>query len=71
MELHQLLKEKTFKDDGLEHSRRVFYTLTQPPAEKVQAHRTAKLLSLVVQHLIEQERLSEAQLDAMLLEVIS
>lgn len=71
MDMNQLLKEKTFKDDGLDISRRVFYTLSQQPTDTLQAHRTAKLISLLIEHLVNKQGLSETELDAMLFEAIS
>lgn len=71
-----LLLEKTFNDaDGT--MRRVFYTLTQPehlkpidrslPAAHATASRTAKLLSLLIEKLEEEGRLTADELDEMLL----
>lgn len=74
MDMDQVLKEQTYKEEGLETSRRVFYTLThkaQPGSPDLTSQRTAKLLALLVERLVEEERISSNDLDALLFEVIS
>jgi hypothetical protein len=57
---------ETFKDVDL--PQRVFYTLTDDAT--LQAHRTSKLLGLLVNHLREKGIVSDEELDAILLECI-
>lgn len=74
MDIDQVLREQTYKEDGLETSRRVFYTLThkaRPDSPELTSHRSAKLLALLVERLVEQKELSESDLDTLLLEVVS
>lgn len=74
MDMDQVLREQTYKEDGLQISRRVFYTLThkaQPGSHDLTSHRTAKLLALLAERLVEQERLSSTDLDALLFQVVS
>lgn len=72
----ELLRNETNKEPGLDIDRRVFYTLTGAkhgaPLQKLDptVRRTAKLLTLLVAKLSEDGRLSEAELDEMLLHVI-
>lgn len=71
-ELEQVLKELTYKEDGLEVGKRVFYTLTHETelaSRDITATRTAKLLSLLVNRLVEEKRLSVAELDELLFNV--
>lgn len=70
MDFDTALKEETHKDDGLETALRVFYTLTDPTTEQLRLHRTTRLLSLLIGHLVEQQRLSEPELDTLLLNTI-
>ena len=71
-ELEQVLKELTYKEDGLEVGKRVFYTLTHETelaSRDITATRTAKLLSLLVNRLVEEKRLSVSELDELLFNV--
>lgn len=66
MDYETVLKEETFKGDSLDAGQRVFYTLTKPASETARAQRTTKLLCELVGHLVNQQRLSESDLDTML-----
>lgn len=71
----ELLLNQTFKDDGIDLGRRVFYTLTQhgkainEPSAATE-WMTAKLVSLLVVKLVESGKLSDSELDEMLLQVV-
>jgi hypothetical protein len=62
-----LLRDETFKDEGLETDVRVYYTLTDK--KNVQAHRTAKAISLLVATLERKGLLTNAEIDELLLEI--
>lgn len=66
MDYETVLKEETFKGDGLDPGQRAFYTLTKPTSEHIRAQRTTKLLCELVGHLVNQQRLSETELDTIL-----
>lgn len=61
-----LLQKLTFKEDGMEMDRRVFYTLTD--RKEMQAHRTAKAVALLVRLLHEKKMLTEKEIDQLLLD---
>ena len=65
--IEQLLKSKTHKDDGLSVGERIFYTLTDE--KDLEMHRTTKLVSLLISHLVESGKIKGSELDTMLLEV--
>lgn len=72
----ELLREQTNKDPDLEVGRRVYYTLASTktgaaakPVDPI-AHRTAMLVSLLVDKLTREGKLNEAELDEMLLQII-
>ncbi|WLE60247.1 hypothetical protein GIY62_06190 [Burkholderia plantarii] len=71
-----LLREKTHKEPGLDVGRRVYYTLTDDQTGDASApidptlHRTIKLLSLLVEKLTAESRLTETELDQMLLQLL-
>ena len=65
------LRNRTFKDQGLPLSQRVFYTLHQDSqTHDLQAHRTTKLLALLIEHLHTRKLLSEDEIDNLLVESI-
>lgn len=72
----ELLRDTTHKEPGLEVDRRVFYTLADvkhgAPMQTVDptARRTARLMALLVAKLSDEGKLSEAELDEMLLHVV-
>lgn len=61
-----MLRDHTHKDLSEDVERRVFYTLTDK--EKMQAHRTAKAVTLVIALLQKKNLLSEDELDDLLLD---
>ena len=63
-----ILKEKTFKEEGIETDRRVFYTLTSD--EKLAGHRTAKLVASLVRLLKDRRTLTDTDIDELLFECI-
>ena len=63
-----ILRDKTFKEQGMETDRRVFYTLTAE--EKLSSHRNSKLLASLVKLLEEREVLGETDIDELLFECI-
>ncbi len=72
----ELLREQTHKEPNLEVGKRVYYTLantktgvTAKPVDPI-VHRTAMLVSLLVDKLTSEGKLNEAELDEMLLQVI-
>lgn len=65
----ELLREKTHKGDGLETDRRIYYTLTDNRA--LQADRNSKLLALLIGQLQEQGKLTEAQIDQLLFDLVA
>lgn len=65
--IEDVLREKTHKGDGLEMYERVYYTLTDEP-EFAQT-RTMRLVSKLIEHLLQKKLLSESELDSILLEI--
>jgi len=66
--IENVLTEQTYKNDHTETGRRVYETLRD---DKVSCHhRTAKLLSLLIQELETKGILSEADIDSLLLDTI-
>jgi hypothetical protein len=67
------LAKYTYKEDGLEVEKRVFYTLTGEPdtpnREQRQAHRNSKAVAQLFKVLLDNGTLTEGQLDDILLEV--
>jgi hypothetical protein len=59
-----ILREKTYKEEGIELDARVFYTLADDP--KLQVHRNSKMISFLVEILRERNLLTDDQIDAML-----
>lgn len=66
--IEDILAEQTYKDDHAETGRRIYETLKD---DKVSHHhRTAKLLSLLIQELESKGILSELDIDSLLLDTI-
>ena len=61
-----VLREKTHKDDGVDLTARVFYTLQDEKA--LQEHRNSKVIALLMNHLHKEGRLSDDEIDDILLE---
>lgn len=69
----QILRELTHKDDGLDTSRRVYYTLA-PAADKqvtTMAHNTARLVALLIEQLEKSGKLTAHEIDDMLLQIVT
>ena len=64
----EILREKTFKEEGMEIERRVFYTLTDK--ENLQAYRNSKFAALLVKALVDKGVLAEEDVDDMLFECV-
>lgn len=62
----EILREMTFKEEGLELSKRVYYTLTAD--ERTEGKLTAKALALLIDHLHKAGLLSESEIDELLFE---
>ncbi len=74
MDIEQTLREKTYKGNGDSVAMRVLNTLEhkdQASSTDLSASRTKRLLCLLIDRLVEQQLLSEAELDAMLLELFN
>jgi len=73
--IEDVLAEQTHKQDGLDVMQRVFYTLIAEPDNpnraKLQAHRNSKAIAMLLQILCEKRLITDAQLDRILLEVVS
>jgi len=64
----EVLIEKTFKEEGVDTHRRVFYTLTAE--ENFASHRNSKLLASLVKLLEDRGVINDVDLDELLLECI-
>lgn len=64
-----ILREQTHKGDGLSVKKRVFYTLQD--RKDTQAYRNSKLLALLVEKLVEENILSDDEIDEFLIQVVS
>lgn len=74
MDIEQTLREKTYKGNGEGVARRVLATLEHKDSASssdLSVSRTKRLLCLLLDRLVEKELLSEAELDAMLLELFN
>lgn len=73
--IEQALAKLTYKQEGLETEKRVFYTLLGDEASQasrsLQTHRNSKALGLLFKVLLEKGLLTEEELDQILLEVVS
>jgi lactam utilization protein B len=71
--IEEALAERTYKQDGLDVEKRIFYTLhgdeKSPKHDESQNHRNSKAISLLFKLLLEKRLLTEEQLDEILLEV--
>jgi hypothetical protein len=71
--IEEALAERTYKQDGLDVEKRIFYTLhgegKSPQRDELQNHRNSKAISLLFKLLHEERQLTEEQLDEILLEV--
>ncbi len=63
-----LMIKNTHKDEGLSTAERIFSTITDVKGSETD--RTAKLVSLVVARLVESGKLTEEELDDMLLQIL-
>ena len=64
----EVLREKTYKEDGMELERRVHYTLADK--DGLQAHRNSKAIALLIRRLTEKGVLSEEEVDEILFECV-
>ena len=67
--IEEVLQKETFKEIGIPVEKRVFYTLRKDP--KHTELYQSKLLALLTAKLVEQELITEDELDELLLEVVS
>jgi hypothetical protein len=71
--IKEALAERTYKQDGLEVEKRIFYTLhgegKSPRRDELQNHRNSKAIALLFKMLLDKRLLTEAQLDDILLDV--
>ncbi len=68
----EILAARTYKEDGIDAEKRVFYTLTgdiKACDQTIQAHRNSKAIALLFKTLLEAGTLTEDQLDEILLQV--
>jgi hypothetical protein len=75
-----VLREKTFKGEGTDPTRRVFDTLTQQDLDQVRTPdfvklrmvmvRNSKAIALITKRLLDQGLLTEADLDDLLFDVV-
>lgn len=63
-----ILRQKTYKDQGVDLNRRVFYTLQED--KSLQAHRNTKAIALVINHLREKNLISDDEIDGLLFDCI-
>jgi hypothetical protein len=70
----EVLAKETFKQEGFEVDRRVYYTLIgdkdHPHREEVQAHRNSRAIAQLFKMLRENGTLTEEQLDEILFHVV-
>lgn len=69
----EILREKTYKEDGIEIDRRVFNTLHDWEEAHIalQPHRNSKAISLLIKILCQKGILTDSNIDDILLEVIN
>jgi len=68
----EALAERTYKEDGIDVEKRVFYTLagnSKVSGETLQVHRNSKAIALLFKTLLDAGTLTEEHLDEILLEV--
>lgn len=66
--VEDVFRKQMFKGEGLELQQRIFYTLTDK--KELQAHRTAKAVSLLLNALVEKGVLSKKDIDELLFETV-
>lgn len=64
----EVLRDKTYKEEGMDLEKRIFYTLTDNKGFEV--HRIAKALALTIKFLADEGRLRPKDVDDILLEVV-
>jgi hypothetical protein len=64
-----VLREKTFKEEGVETNRRVFYTVTSD--DTLASHRNSKLVASLIGLLQQRGVISEMDIDELLFECIN
>ena len=73
--MEDVLEKETYKQNCLDVSTRVFYTLTgeqsNPHREKLNIQRNSKAIALLFQKLCKKHHIMPAELDEILLDVIS
>lgn len=69
--LEDVLREQTYKEEGMEVEQRVFYTLHDGEKHNLQAHRNSKAIALVISILHQKNMLTEEELDDLLLGCIN
>ena len=65
----EFLRTKTFKEDGIDLSRRVFYTLQQEP-KSLQPHRNSLAIAMLVEHLHKNNLISDNEVDTLLMGLV-
>jgi hypothetical protein len=63
----EILEKQTFKNEGVELDKRVFYTLNDN--KDLQSHRNSKLLAILFKKLVENNSIIDSEIDDILLEV--
>lgn len=63
-----ILRENTYKDQGVDLTRRVFYTLQDDKG--LQVHRNTKAIALLVNHVREKNLISDEEIDELLFDCI-
>lgn len=66
---NEIIRDKTFKEEGMDTDRRVFYTLTVD--EKMTSHRTSKALATLIKLMRERQVIKESDVDDLLVECIA
>lgn len=72
----ELLRDKTYKEENLDVGVRVFYTLTKGTERSIEPSaltqlNTAKLLSLLIEHLAYSGKLTDSEIDELLFKLIT
>jgi hypothetical protein len=66
--INDVLREKTYKDGGLDLDVRVFYTLSK--GRKLQPHRNSKAIALLVKLLHKKGQITIREVDRLLLDCV-
>ena len=66
--VEDVLREKTYKNQGLDVDVRVFYTLHD--GKELQPHRNSKAIALLVKHMHKKGLISIREIDKLLLDCI-